>query len=137
MACGKLAPLSRKADLDAIYQHIARQESLCAEIRFLNHELETQERKLASELNLDISTRGMGASSGQLDPESTQHLRMLLGELTAIQSDVQHLNRVLAELLRRSRRTINILINCSGSHTGTYRPPVPAIAPASRERVVK
>jgi hypothetical protein len=60
----------------------------------------------------------------QLDPASARQLQLLLGGLKAIQADVRRLSRVHSELLRRSRRSVNVLLNFLAHYSGTYPLPV-------------
>jgi hypothetical protein len=60
----------------------------------------------------------------QLDPMSARQLHLLLGGLKAIQADVRRLSRVHSELLRRSRRSVNVLLNFLAHYAGTYPLPV-------------
>jgi len=111
--------------LDAIHQNIAQQEGFLGEIHFLDRQLEALGHKLAADYGLQGEGSGLKALEDRLDPSSAQRLRLLLASLRTIQADIRRLNHVHAALLRRSRRTIDILMNVVGNHTGTYRPPAP------------
>jgi hypothetical protein len=107
-------------DLQGIHRHISRQESLCTEIRALDTELLHMKKKLrgsATETAMPSTFSGLEA---RLDPESARQLHLLLGGLKAIQVDVRRLSRVHAELLRRSRRSVNVLLNFLAHYAGTY-----------------
>ena len=56
------------------------------------------------------------------DAGSASQLREVLADLAAVQKNVRRLNRVYAGLLRRSRRSINVLINVMANYIGTYNP---------------
>ena len=114
-----------KLDLDAIYEHIDRQQGFCAEMRSLDRELRLLEKKLAVEFELESAGAGRTLSE-RLDPASAERLRLLRAALKAVQAEVRRLARVHAALLRRSRYTLNILSNFLGSRTGLYQPPVMA-----------
>jgi hypothetical protein len=62
------------------------------------------------------------AFAGLFDAGSALQLRQVMEELAAAQKTVRRLNRVYAGLLRRSRRSINVLINVMASYLGTYSP---------------
>jgi len=109
-------------NLEAMHQHIAHQENLCAEIRLLDTELRALKETLAGEPHADRPASEFEALARELDPASARHLQLLLSGLTAIQSDVRRLNRVHTELLRRSRRSVNVLLNFLANYTGTYSP---------------
>jgi hypothetical protein len=96
-------------DLRAMHQHIAHQENLCTEIRMLDAELQDLKGTLA----------GLAAAG-----EIPRQLHLLLGGLKAIQADVRRLSRVHSELLRRSRRSVNVLLNFLAHYSGTYPLPV-------------
>jgi len=123
---------SRKAfvdlDLPAIHRHISQQERLCTEIRLLDAELKDELQKPpckgAPAENLSLPAK----LDVQVNPDSARQLQLLLGGLKAIQADVRRLSRVHSELLRRSRRSVNVLLNFLAHYSGTYpthmvRPP--------------
>ena len=110
-------------NLDAIQQHTTEQGNLCTEVRFLDQEMKDVKGKLAVEYHLDERTVGSESLAKQLDPDTARRLRLLLQGLESIQADVRRLNRVQAELLRRSRRSIHVLMNVVANCQGTYQPP--------------
>jgi hypothetical protein len=120
--------------LDAIHQHVAQQESFLRDFHFLDAQLDALGKKLAADSGVPADARGLSALEDRLDPASAQRLRLLLGSLRTIQADVRRLNQVHAALLRRSRRTIDILMNVVGNRTGTYQPPPPRPALAMPAR---
>lgn len=110
-------------DLQAMHQHIARQENLCAQIRMLDAELQGMKEKLRALAATGEIPATLNELEAQLDPASARQLHLLMGGLKAIQSDVRRLSRVHSELLRRSRRSVNVLLNFLAHYSGTY--PVP------------
>jgi hypothetical protein len=110
-------------DLRAMHQHIARQESLCTAIRTLDTELQNMKQRLRGLAAAGEMPSTLGEIEAQLDPASARQLHLLMGGLKAIQSDVRRLSRVHSELLRRSRRSVNVLLNFLAHYSGTY--PVP------------
>jgi hypothetical protein len=94
-------------DLEAIHQSNNQQENLCNEIRFLDTELEDFWKNIAAEFNINSSEK----LEGLLDTASARRFHVLLNTLSAVQVDVRRLNRVQAQLLSRSRRSIDVLIN--------------------------
>ena len=108
-------------NLEAIHRHNAQQQNLCTEIRFLDQELVEMKEKVVDEVGL-----AAGPSDFRPDPEVRQRSRFLLGRLLAIQADVRRLNRVHAELVRRSRRSVNVLINLVATCRGAYPPSPPS-----------
>ena len=106
-------------DLESAREHISYQQGLCSEIRFLDHELRVLRAQIvgAADAGLDNAV-----FVSQFDSTSAQELRQVLGELADVQKRVWRLNRVYAGLIRRSRRSINVLINVMASYMGTYPP---------------
>jgi hypothetical protein len=107
-------------DLRAMHQHISQQEDLCTEIRLLDAELKSVREKLTdpgAPGKLPVAVTQLEA---QLDPASGRQLQLLLSGLKAVQADVRRLSRVHSELLRRSRRSVNVLLNFLAHYLGTY-----------------
>jgi hypothetical protein len=109
-------------DLEAIREHISYQKSLCAEIRALDDELGVLRRQLAATAGLKPDGMSGTAFAGLFDADSALQLRQVADDLAMAQKTVRRLNRVYAGLLRRSRRSINVLINVMASYLGTYSP---------------
>ena len=112
-------------DLRLMHQHISRQENLCTEIRVLDAELQNMKEKLRGLAAAGEMPATLGDLEAQLDPMSARQLHLLLGGLKAIQADVRRLSRVHSELLRRSRRSVNVLLNFLAHYSGRYPVPVP------------
>jgi len=111
-------------DLRAMHQHIARQENLCTEIRLLDAELQGMKEKLRAMAAAGEIPSRLDELEAQLDPASARQLQLLLGGLKGIQADVRRLSRVHSELLRRSRRSVNVLLNFLAHYSGTYPLPL-------------
>jgi hypothetical protein len=109
-------------DLEAIREHISYQKCLCAEIRALDDELGVLRGRLAAAAGLEPEGMSGAAFAGLFDADSALQLRQVMGDLALVQNTVRRLNRVYAGLLRRSRRSINVLINVMASYLGTYSP---------------
>jgi hypothetical protein len=107
-------------DLRAMHQHISQQENLCTEIRVLDAELKSAREKLADQGAPGELPMAVTQLEAQLDPASGRQLQLLLHGLKAIQADVRRLSRVHSELLRRSRRSVNVLLNFLAHYSGTY-----------------
>jgi hypothetical protein len=112
-------------DLRRMHQHISNQENLCAEIRLLDAELTGLREKLAKTGTSGAVPPGLSQLEAQLDPASARQLHLLLSGLKTIQADVRRLSRVHSELLRRSRRSVNVLLNFLAHYSGNY--PVPVV----------
>jgi hypothetical protein len=107
-------------DLRAMHQHISQQERLCTEIRLLDAELKIVREKLTDQRapgELPVAGTQLEA---QLDPASGRQLQLLFSGLKAVQADVRRLSRVHSEMLRRSRRSVNVLLNFLGHYSSTY-----------------
>jgi chromosome segregation ATPase len=111
-------------DLRSMHQHITRQENLCTEIRLLDAELQSMKEKLRALAATGDIPSSLGEIEAQLDPASARQLHLLLGGLKAIQADVRRLSRVHSELLRRSRRSVNVLLNFLAHYSGSYPLPL-------------
>ena len=111
-------------DLRSMHQHIARQENLCTEIRLLEAELQNMKEKLRALAAAGEMPSSLSEIEAQLDPTSARQLHLLMGGLKAIQADVRRLSRVHSELLRRSRRSVNVLLNFLAHYSGTYPLPL-------------
>jgi hypothetical protein len=111
-----------RMDLEAIREHISYQKSLCAEIRALDDELGVLRRHLAAAAGLEPERMSVEAFAGLFEAGSALQLRQVMDDLSLAQKTVRRLNRVYAGLLRRSRRSINVLINVMANYLGTYGP---------------
>ena len=109
-------------NLESTREHISYQQGLCSEIRFLDHDLGVLKRQIAQAAGLQPEGSDEAAFISLFDSSSASELRQVLRELAAVQKSVWRLNRVYAGLLRRSRRSINVLINVMASYMGTYPP---------------
>ena len=109
-------------DLEETWEHISYQQGLCSEIRFLDGELRGLRRQLAEAGGLEPEGMTAAAFAGLFDAGSAPQLRQVMEDLAGVQQSVRRLNRVYAGLLRRSRRSINVLINVMASYLGTYSP---------------
>jgi hypothetical protein len=109
-------------DLEATREHISYQQGLCSEIRFLDRELGVLRRELAEAGGLEPEGMSTAAFTNLFDAGSASQLQQVMDDLATVQKSVWRLNRVYAGLLRRSRRSINVLINVMASYMGTYSP---------------
>ncbi|MBI1749427.1 MAG: flagellar export chaperone FlgN [Acidobacteria bacterium] len=117
-------------DMTAIQRSIAQQENLCTELRYIDREQRVLQDRFAAAFQLDRNCADLSAVAGRLQPATAAHLRSLLDQIGEAQSEVHRLNRVHGALLRRSRRTVNILMNLlAGYSTATYLPGSNALPP--------
>jgi hypothetical protein len=106
-------------DLDGMYGCIAEQEDLCRQIQSLHPAIDSLQRTCAKQLDLDR----LDAARSPEDVAWAERLRAVMRELGKEQAEVNRLNQIHAAYLRRSRRTVNVLMNFLGSYTLTYAPP--------------
>ena len=109
-------------DLEAIREHISYQKSLCSGISALDDELRVLRGQMAVASGLQPEGMSPAAFQGLCDAGSSLQLRQVMDDLEMVQKRVRRLNRVYAGLLRRSRRSINVLINVMANYIGTYSP---------------
>jgi hypothetical protein len=109
-------------DLEAIREHISYQKSLCSGIRALDDELRVLRGQMAVASGLQPEGMSLAAFQGLCEAGSSLQLRQVMDDLEVVQKRVRRLNRVYAGLLRRSRRSINVLINVMANYIGTYSP---------------
>ena len=96
--------------------------NLCTEVRVLDAELQSMKGRLRGLVAAGEMPATLAELEAQLDPLSARQLHLLLGGLKAIQADVRRLSRVHSELLRRSRRSVNVLLNFLAHYSGSYPP---------------
>jgi len=109
-------------DLEAIREHISYQKSLCSGISALDDELRVLRGQMAVASGLQPEGMSPAAFQGLCDAGSSLQLRQVMDDLEVVQKRVRRLNRVYAGQLRRSRRSINVLINVMANYVGTYSP---------------
>lgn len=118
---------SRKAfvnlDLNGIHQCVAEQESLCNQIRFLDQELNALQQQCGRGRDAVEPATDAGLLVGDDDAGLSPRLQQVFDSLSVAQTEVRHLNEVHAALLRRSRRSVNVLMNCLANYEATYSVP--------------
>jgi hypothetical protein len=114
-------------DLDGMYRRISEQEELCRQIQRLQPAIQALQQTCAMQLGLE--SRDEAGKPG--NTEWAGRLSRVMQELGKAQAEVGRLNQIHAAYLRRSRRTINVLMNFIGSYAMTYARPAEPILPAS------
>ena len=121
-----------RLDLEAIYQHNARQEALYQEVQRLDGQI----MRFATLRNKQDSGRELSLDdvAGGWDSEAQSQMRSLLKEHEAARSEVIGLSQVQTDLLQRSRRYLRILSNLVNNSMGLYEAPKfqPVLAGAGR-----
>lgn len=112
-----------RLDLDAIHRHNAQQQMLYQEVQRLDGEI----RRFASAGSAagGGTALSLDAVASDWDDEAKDRLRALLREHDVARQRVQELSQVQAELLRRSRRYLQILFNLVNNSMGLYEAPRP------------
>jgi hypothetical protein len=106
-------------DIDGLEARISEQERLCNEIRSLDSQLDTMQRRCASQAVLS----GISASMAPGATDSAD-LRNAAARLKHVQTRVKELNDAHQALLQRSRRTVFALLRSYHSFaSGTYANP--------------
>ena len=123
-------------DLERITHYIDYQENLCNEIRSFDVQIKELHTKLSAALTGQPAIGVSGLPMAHLDETSQRKLRAVTQGLANIQADVKRLNRVQAELLKRSRRSVNVLINVMSQYTCRFELH-PDIVPAGMAVEVK
>jgi hypothetical protein len=105
-------------NLDAMYARIAEQEDLCRQIQALHPAIDSLQQTCMKRLGLEPSD----ADSAPENAAWADRLRRVLQELGEAQAEIGRLNQIHAAYLRRSRRTIHVLMNSLGQCAVTYTP---------------
>ena len=115
-------------DLDGMYRHISEQEELCRQIQRLYPAIHALQQTCAAQLGL----AGTGTGVKPENAEWAGRLFQVMRELGKAQAEVGRLNQIHAAYLRRSRRTVNVLMNYVGRYAMMYtRPGEPASVPSA------
>jgi flagellar biosynthesis/type III secretory pathway chaperone len=103
-------------DLEEIQFQVKRQETLCSEIRFLELELKQALRSCAGADGAPALAENQVEGSAY-DQEKPGHL---YHELSEALEQVRYSNHVQGQVLRKSRRSLNVLINFLAQYHGNY-----------------
>ena len=124
-------------DLEGIRGRIQEQEQFCRQIRSLDNDI-TQAQIRCARL------AGVPCVSGEIcwpetpgtDPALGKKIRETMRRVAAAQGKLKQLNDAHQALLRRSQRTVLVLVNLFQSHAPTYAAQVsPATGSICEERV--
>lgn len=112
-------------DLDGMYRRISEQEELCRQIQRLHPAIHALQQTCAIQIGME-NRRAPGNSE---NAEWAERLTGVMQEIGKAQAEVGRLNQIHAAYLRRSRRTIHVLMNFIGSYAMTYARPAENILP--------
>ena len=110
-------------DITALESRIAEQDRLCTEIRSLDVQLDRVQSQCATHFS-PPSMRGSVIVAGLAADSDFARRRETLARLARVQANVKKLNNEHQALVRRSRRTVNALLNSYASFAMTYSNPV-------------
>jgi len=109
-----------------MYCRITEQEELCRQIQSLHPAIDTLQRTCSQQLDL----RRFDAARRPEEVAWAERLRNVMRELGETQAEVRRLNQIHAAYLRRSRRTIDMMMNFLGNYAFTYARPAGVIEPS-------
>jgi len=124
-------------DLEAIRGRIREQEQFCGQIRALDHDISQAQVQCAR-------LAGIPSASAEIrwpappgtEPALAEKIHETMRRVAAAQGKLQQLNNAHQAMLRRSRRTVHVLLNLFQSHAPTYAAQVaPANGTICEERV--
>jgi len=110
-------------DLSGMERRIAEQEQLCARIRSLDSEISSVQSQCAVRAGLP-----------DIDVKNGEQIRVMLARISAAQLELKRANDAHQAMLRRSRRTVQVLLNVFNSFAPTYSAPV-SVESTYEERV--
>jgi hypothetical protein len=113
-------------DLDGMHRRISEQEELCRQIQRLHPAIHALQKTCA--LHLGLENHGEGGNPD--NAEWAERLSRVMQDLAKAQAEVGRLNQIHEAYLRRSRRTISVLMNFIGRYAMTYSRPAENILPA-------
>jgi hypothetical protein len=124
-------------DIEAIQQRIQEQEQFCSQIRALDNDITTAQVRCAKLSGMrppvnEISWPDSGATDAALGDKIYEAMQ----RIAVAQVNLKRLNDAHQALLRRSRRTVHVLVNLFQSYAPTYAVQAsPATGTICEERV--
>ncbi len=122
-------------DLGAMERRIAEQEQFCKQIRSLDADITNAQVRCAQSAGLRPCTDAISwspASGG--DVRQDEQIQITLGRIAAAQVELKRINDSHQAMLRRSKRTVQVLLNLFNSFAPTYSAPG-AVGTTYEERV--
>ena len=110
-------------NLDAIYQHIARQTAICDQFRQIEDERKVAWRAACLSNGLDPEKSDLRELTARLNPNIAEPVRDIATKLAIAEGELRNLNRAHTVLIDGSRRTLAILGNVLASFAATYPRP--------------
>jgi len=115
--------------LDAMERLTAEQERLCAQVRSVDAELARVQTGGGEDAGLSPRLAGLcwpGSRDG--DVQQDNRIRAMLDRIRLAQEELARANHAHQAMLRRSKRTVQILMNFFSSFAPTYSSPMTARA---------
>lgn len=124
-------------DLPAMQSRIQEQECLCGEIRTLDARITSVQVRCAALAGVAPHTSEIyWPDSGSSDPGLSQRMGATMQRVAAAQAELKRLNDAHQAMLRRTRRTVGVLLNLFHSYAPSYAvPPAPQAGRLCEERV--
>lgn len=124
-------------DLQGIERRIAEQEQLCGQITSLDAEITRAQMRCVEQTGTRAQTSAIARPGELYDADSSEErIRATLGRVAEAQAKVKKLNDAHQAMLRRSRRTVNTLLNFFNSYATTYGTPAPSVTGTLHEERV-
>ncbi len=122
-------------DLGAMERRIAEQEQFCKQIRSLDTDITSAQVRCAQSVGLRPCTDAISwPSTPGGNAAQDEQIRAMLGRIAAAQTQLKRINSAHQAMLRRSKRTVQVLLNLFNSFAPTYAAPG-AIGTTYEERV--
>lgn len=124
-------------DLDAIQGRIQEQEQFCTQIRTLDNDITSAQVRCAKLAGVPAHADEIFWPDSQGSPANVgEQIRATMRRVAASQKELKRLNDAHQAMLRRSRRTVNVLVNFFHSYSSNYAVPVsPKTGTMCEERV--
>lgn len=110
-------------DLSAMERSIAEQAQLCARIRLLDTEISSTQARCAERIGQAAPAGTIGSPTLPDAHSGHEQIRVVLSRIAAAQSELKKINDAHQSMLRRSRRTVQVLLNLFDSFAPTYSAP--------------
>lgn len=111
-------------DLGAMERRIAEQEQFCKQIGALDADITTAQVRCAKNAGLLPCTNGIAwPSIPGSDPSQDKSIQTMMGRIAAAQTELKKINDAHQATLRRSKRTVQVLLNLFNSFAPTYSAP--------------
>lgn len=111
-------------DLGAMERRIAEQEQFCKKIGSLDADITTAQVRCAKNAGMLPCTNGISWPSipGANSPED-ESIQLMMGRIAEAQTELKKINDAHQATLRRSKRTVQVLLNLFNSFAPTYSAP--------------